>query len=152
MTTTANGSGADPGARDPGNGSDRTGAARVSGGAGLVSPKGFGWFVIATLAGLVYGIVARGSGCPMAGAAGAGVAAGVAVLYWLEQFDWHDLLTTRRGWILLVASCAFGLVATCVPVFTVTGHDIWVRIFGVLTAAAVGFGGALGVADHFVGR
>ncbi|WP_328388493.1 hypothetical protein [Nocardia sp. NBC_00416] len=139
MTTTANGQEADPGAPGPG-----------SGGAGLMSPKGFGWGVIAVVAGLVYGNVTRAAGCPMPSAAGAGVAAGLAVLYWLDRFDWHDLFTTRRGWILLAGSGVCAVVAVCIPLFTIAGDNIWMKVLGLITAAAIGFGGALGAADHFV--
>ncbi|MEW1739760.1 hypothetical protein AB0346_27805 [Nocardia beijingensis] len=152
MTTTAGSPSTDADAPDPS--SDATGTANAAIGdnrrPGLISPRGFGWIMIAVIAGLIYGNVTRATGCPMAGAAGAGTAAGIAVLYWLEQFDWYDILTTRRGWILISASIACAIAAACIPTFAIPTDNIWITILGVLTAAGIGFGAALAAADHFV--
>lgn len=146
MTTTAGSSGTDTGAPDPSSSSTGGGNHRPA----LLSPKAFGWIMIAVVAGLIYGNVTRATGCPMAGAAGAGTTAGIAVLYWLAQFDWHDILTTRRGWILIGASIACAIAAACIPTFAIPTDNIWMAVLGVLTAAAIGFGTALAAADHFV--
>ncbi|MDE1674325.1 hypothetical protein [Nocardia gipuzkoensis] len=153
MTTTAGSSDTNTGTPDPstsgatGNSDDATGGNRRI---GLVSPKAFGWIMIAVVAGLIYGNVTRATGCPMAGAAGAGTGAGIAVLYWLAQFDWRDILTTRRGWILIAASIVCAIAAACIPTFAIPTDNIWMSVLGVITAAAIGFGAALAAADHFV--
>ncbi|MCC3328223.1 hypothetical protein [Nocardia abscessus] len=153
MTTTAGSPSTNTGAPDPSNGASTGTGNSATGGnrrPGLISPRGFGWIMIAVIAGLIYGNVTRATGCPMAGAAGAGTAAAVAVLYWLEQFDWYNLLTTRRGWILIAASIACAIAAACIPTFAIPTDDIWITVLGVITAAGIGFGAALAAADHFV--
>lgn len=153
MTTTAGSPGTDTGAPDPSSGSTSTGNSAPGGGnhrPALLSPKAFGWIMIAVVAGLIYGNVTRATGCPMAGAAGAGTGAGIAVLYWLAQFDWHDILTTRRGWILITASITCAIAAACIPTFAIPTDNIWMAVLGVLTAGGIGFGAALAAADHFV--